>query len=202
MRNFGLRVSEFEFRRLPNVMRMKTQGRIISDTQTLWAIDPTHSTVEFVIKKLFMFNVRGSLTKFEGSLVLDSADVRRSSATVVLQSASISTGNERRDKQLQAANFLDAERYPEIRFESTKVEPGTDRDTLRVSGSLTVKDTTREIVLDVSEIDRSCSPSGEHVAYYTALTSLDRVAFRVDAMRLLIGRKLQITINVQATRPS
>ena len=99
-------------------------------------------------------------------------------------------------------SFLDAERYPEIRFESTKVEPGTDRDTLRVTGSLTVKDTTREIVLDVSEIDRSCSPSGEHVAYYSALTNIDRLDFRVDAMRLLIGRKLQVMINVQATRPS
>ena len=133
--------------------------------------------------------------------MLDPADVRRSSAAVVLQSASINTGNERRDKQLRAASFLDAEHYPEIRFQSTKVEPGTDRDTLRVTGSLTVKDTTREIVLDVSEIDRSCSPSGEHVAYYSALTNIDRLDFRVDAMRLLIGRKLQVMINVQATRP-
>lgn len=180
---------------------MQPQKQIATDTQKLWAIDPTHSTVEFAIRKLFFFTVRGSLTKVEGSLVLDPADVRRSSASVVLQSASIDTGNNRRDNQLRAANFLDADRYPEIRFQTTRVERGTDRDTLRVTGSLTVKDTTREIVLDVSEIDRSCSPNGEQVAYYSALTEIDRLDFRVDAMRLLIGRKLQITINVQATRP-
>ena len=149
---------------------MQPKERIATDTQTLWAIDPTHSTVEFAVKKFFFFTVKGSFATLEGNLVLDPADVRRSSTTVVLQSASINTGNKQRDAQLRAANFLDADRYPEIRFQSTKVERGTDRDTLRVTGALTIKDKTREIVLDVSEIDRSCSPSGEHVAYYSALT--------------------------------
>ena len=74
-------------------MKMQPQERNATDAQTLWAIDPTHSTVEFAVKKLFFFTVKGSLTKLEGSLVLDPVDVRRSSAAVVLQSASIDTGN-------------------------------------------------------------------------------------------------------------
>jgi polyisoprenoid-binding protein YceI len=179
---------------------MQPQQRIATDAQTLWAIDPTHTTVEFAVKYFFFFTMKGSLTNLEGNVVLDPADVRHSSTTVVLQSASLNTGNKRRDTRLQAADFLDADRYPEIRFESTKVERGTDRDTLWVTGLLTIKDRSKEIVLDVSEIDRSCSPSGEHIAYYGAQTNLDRLDFGVDAMRLLIGRTLQITINVQATR--
>jgi len=179
---------------------MQPQERIATDTQTLWAVDPTHTTVEFAVKHFFFLTVKGSLTILEGNVVLNPADVRRSSTIVVLQSASINTGNKRRDANLRAADFLDADRYPEIRFESTKVEPGTDRDTLRVTGALTIKDQSKEIVLDVSEIDRSCSPSGEHVAYYSARTDLDRLDFRGHAMRLWIGRMLQITINVQATR--
>ncbi|MCM3901965.1 MAG: YceI family protein [Pyrinomonadaceae bacterium] len=181
---------------------MQPQERKATDTQTLWAIDPTHTTVEFTVKNLFFFTVKGSLDVRDGSIVLDSADVRRSSTTVVLQSASINTGNKQRDAHLRAKDYLDADRYPEIRFQSTKVERGTDRDTLRLTGSLTVKDTSREIVLDVSEIDRSRSPNGQYVAYYSALTDIDRGDFRVDAMRLLIGRKLKIMINVQATRPT
>lgn len=179
---------------------MQPQKGMATDTQTLWAIDPTHTTVEFAVKYLFFFTVKGSLNTLEGHVVLDPADVRNSSTSVVLQSASINTGNKRRDARLRAADFLDADRYPEIRFESTKVERGTDRDTLRVTGALTIKDKSKEIVLDVSEIDRSCSPSGEHVEYYSARTDLDRLDFRVDAMRMLIGRMLQITINAQATR--
>lgn len=181
---------------------MQPQERMVTDAPTLWAIDPTHTTVEFAVKKLVFFTVKGSLAKVEGSIVLDPADVRRSSAVVVLQSASIDTGNKRRDKILRSADFLDADRYPEIRFKSTKVERGTDRDTLRVTGSLTLKDTSREIVVNVIEIDRSRSPNGEYVAYYSAFTDIDRFDFRVDAMRLLIGRKLHIMINVQAIRPA
>ena len=179
---------------------MQPQKQILTDTEKLWAIDPTHTTVEFAVRNLFFFTVKGSLPALEGNVVLDPADVRKCSTTVALQSASISTGNKRRDAHLRAASYLDADRYPEIRFESTKVERGTDRDTLRVTGSLTIKDTSKEIVLDVSEIDRSCSPSGEHVAYYSAWTELDRFDFHVDAMRLLIGRTVRITINIQATR--
>lgn len=120
--------------------------------------------------------------------------------SVVLQSSSLDTHNKKRDAHLRAADFLDADRYPEIRFQSTKVEPGLDRDTLRVTGSLTIKDRKKEIVLEVSEVDRSCSPSGEQVAYYTALAQLDRHDFGIDYMRGLIGSVLKVTINVQATR--
>ncbi len=179
---------------------MQPQKQVATDTRTLWAIDPTHTTVEFAVKIFFFFTVKGSFTTLEGNVVLDSADVRNSSTTVVLQSASINTGNKRRDARLRAADFLDADRYPEIRFVCTRVERGTDRDTLRVTGALTIKDKSKEIVLDVNEIDRSCSPSGEHVEYYSARTDLDRLDFRVDAWRPLIDRRLQITINVQATR--
>jgi polyisoprenoid-binding protein YceI len=179
---------------------MQPKEQIVTDAQMLWSIDPTHSTVEFTVKKLFFFTAKGSLTRVEGNLVLDPADVRRSSAVVVLQSASIDTGNKSRDKQLRSAGFLDTDRFPEIRFQSTKVERGTDRDTLRVTGLLTVKDTSKEIVLEVSEIDRSRSPDGQSVVYYTALTNVDRFDFRIDAFRLLIGSKLQIMINIQATR--
>jgi polyisoprenoid-binding protein YceI len=179
---------------------MQPQKQIVTDTQKLWAIDPTHTTVEFAVRSLFLFTVKGCLTALEGNAVLDPSDVRNSSTTVVLQSASITTGNKRWDALLRAASFLDADRYPEIHFESTKVERGTDRDMLRVTGTLTIKDRSKEIVLDVSEIDRSCSPSGEHVEYYGAQTVLDRLDFHVDGMRLLIGRTVQITINAQATR--
>lgn len=179
---------------------MQPQAKIANDTQTIWAIDPTHTTVEFAVKNFFLFTVKGSVNKIEGQIELDKADIQRSSVTVVLQAASIDTHNKKRDTHLRAADFLDADHCPEIRFESTKVERGVDRDTLRVTGLLTIKDRKKEIILDVSDIDRSRSPSGEHVAYYTALTELNRHDFGIDYMRGLIGGVLKVTINVQATR--
>jgi polyisoprenoid-binding protein YceI len=156
--------------------------------------------VEFSIKNLFLFTVKGHLADLAGTIVLDEADIRRSSVEAVIKAASIDTRNQRRDIHLRSADFLEVERYPDIHFQSARVEPGRDRDTLRVTGSLAIKGKSREVVLDVTEVDRSSSPNGEEVAYYTALTELDRFDFGINYGRGLIGRKLKITISVQALR--
>ena len=132
---------------------MKPLEQIATDTQTVWAIDPSHTTVEFAVRNFWIFTVKGSLEVREGTIVRD-PDLSRSSVTILMNSASINTRNKQRDAHLRAAAYLDADRYPDIRFESTKVERGTDRDTLRVTGALTIKGASKEIVLDVSEIDR------------------------------------------------
>lgn len=165
-----------------------------------WVFDPSHTSVEFSVKNFFFFTVKGSLTDFTGTIVLDESDIRRSSVTATIKAASIQTGIRKRDAHLRSADYLDAERYPEIHFQSTKVERGRDRDTLRITGTLTIKGKSHEIVLDVTEVDRSRSPSGQEVAYYNAQVELDRFAFGVKHLPGLIGRTLKVTINVQALR--
>jgi polyisoprenoid-binding protein YceI len=170
------------------------------DTQTVWAIDPAHSAVEFSVKKFFFFIVKGRFTEFAGSIVLDRADIGGSSVEVAIKAASIDTGRKRRDTHLRSKNFLEADLYPDIRFESTKIEPGRDRDTLRLTGSLTIKGKSRELVLEVDELDHSRSPDGEEVNYYGTSTELDRFDFGIGYGRGLIGRLLKISIHVQASR--
>ena len=91
-----------------------------SDTQTVWAIDPAHSTVEFSVKSFFFFIVKGRLTEFAGNVVLDQADIGGSSVEVAINAASIDTGIKRRDAHLRSADFLEADRYPHIRFQSSR----------------------------------------------------------------------------------
>ena len=179
---------------------MQTEGRVESDTQTVWLIDAGHTTVEFTVKNLFFFHVKGSFSNLAGNMVLDESDIRRSSVTAAIKAASIDSGLKRRDAHLRSADFLQVDRYPDIRFETTKVEPGRDRDTLRVTGSLTIREKSREVLLEVNELDRSCSPSGEQIVYYTALTELDRFDFEINYGRGLIGRRLKIAISIQASR--
>ena len=171
-----------------------------TDTKTVWAIDSAHSTVEFSVKNFFFFVLKGHFTEFAGSIVLDQADIGGSSVEVAIKAASIDSGAERRDAYLRSARFLDAERYPQIRFQSTKIEPGRDRDTLRVKGLLTIKGKTQEVILDVEKLDYSRSPDGEEVSYYGTSTQLDRFDFGIGYRPGLIGRSLKITINVQASR--
>jgi polyisoprenoid-binding protein YceI len=163
-------------------------------------IDAAHTTVEFAVKKFLFLDVKGHFDDLEGNVMLDESDIGRSSVTAAINAASVDTGRKRRDMQLRSADFLEVDRYPYIRFQSTKVEPGTDRDTLRVTGSLTIKEKSREVLLEVNEVDRSCSPSGEQIVYYTAQTELDRFDFEINHWRGLIGRRLKIAINLQASR--
>ena len=182
-------------------MSQRTQtAAVSSDTQTVWAIDPAHSTIEFSVKSFVFFNVKGRLTDFVGRIVLDQADIRGSSVEVVIKAASVDTGRKSRDAHLRSAHFLEADRFPDIGFQSTGVEPGRDRDTLRLTGSLTVKGKTREVIFEVDELDQSRSPDGEEVNYYSTKIELDRFDFGIDYRRGLIGRLLKIAINVQASR--
>ena len=163
-----------------------------------WIFDPAYSTVEFSIRNLW-FTVHGRFGAVEGSIVLDQSDLSRSSVIAVIKADSIDTGNKRRDAHLRTRDFFDVENFPDIEFRSTKVERGRDRDSLNLEGRLTIKGNTQTVKLDVNEMDHSRSPRGEEFVYYSATTELDRFAFGFDYGRLLIGRTLKVTINVQAS---
>jgi polyisoprenoid-binding protein YceI len=171
---------------------------IDSHNQRVWQFDPAYTTVEFVVRNLW-YHVKGRFTELEGVIVLDEDDLSRSSVTATIKARSIDTGNKRRDAHLLAPDFLDVEKYPDIVFESTKVQRGRDRDSLDVAGRLTIKDKHVAIALAVNEMDRSRSPNGEEFVYYSATTGLDRHDFGMNYGGGLIGRRLRVTINVQAS---
>ena len=167
----------------------------------IYHFDPAYTTVEFSIRNLW-FNVKGRFNDLEGVLVLDEEDVSRSSVTAKIRAGSIDTGNKRRDAHLLLRDFFDVENFPDIEFRSTSVRRGKDRDSLDLEGELRIKDKTVPIALAVNEMDRSRSPRGEEFVYYSATTDLDRCAFGINYGRGVIGRRLHVTINVQASNSS
>ena len=166
-------------------------------TQRTWVFDPAYTTVEFSIRNLW-FKVRGRFRDLEGQIVLDENDVSRSSITATIKVDSVDTGNKRRDAHLLAQDFFDVEKFPDIKFKSTSIRRGRDRDALDLAGELTIRDKTVPIALSVNEMDRSRSPNGEEFVYYSATAELDRCAFGINYGRGFIGRRLQVAINVQA----
>jgi polyisoprenoid-binding protein YceI len=173
--------------------------RVIEENnQRVWHFDPAYTSVEFVVRNLW-FDVKGRFAELEGVIVLDEVDISRSSITVTIKARSIDTGNKRRDAHLQSAEFLDADKFPDIEFKSTRIQRGKDRDSLDLDGTLTVKGKIVPVSLAVNEMDRSRSPAGEEFIYYSASTHLDRFAFGINYGRGLIGRRVKVTINVQAT---
>ena len=181
-------------------MRAQEKRDVNSANQSLWRIDESHSTVEFSIKKLLFLTVTGRLAKLEGTILLDEDQIDRSSVEAILEASSIGTGNSNRDSQLRAKSFLNVANHPVIRFESKHVGRGRDRDVITVKGTLTIKGRSNDIVLEVTEVDRSCSPNGGEVIYYGATTEIDRFAFGVNGLRGLVAGKLKVVINIQANR--
>jgi polyisoprenoid-binding protein YceI len=172
--------------------------QVIGHGQRVWTFDPAYSTVEFVVRNFF-YNVKGRFNVLEGSIVLDEDDIGRSSVTATIKANSIDTRNKRRDAHLASADFCDAEKFPDIEFKSSKVQRGKDRDSLDVEGTLTINGKSLPVALAVNEMDRSRSPNGEDFVYYSATTELDRFAFGINYGRGVIGRKLKVTINIQAS---
>jgi polyisoprenoid-binding protein YceI len=182
-------------------MQMEPQ-KVAKQGETVWIIDPKHTTIEFSIRNFFFFTVTGRFTDVTGTAVRDDSDISRSSVEAAVLAASIDTGNKRRDDHLRSKDFLDAERYPDIRFQSASVERGRDRDTFRIPGTLTIRGKSREVVLNVTEVDHSHSPHGEEVAYYGAMIEIDRFDFGINYRRLPVGRKVKISVYVQAVKQS
>jgi polyisoprenoid-binding protein YceI len=176
---------------------MQTQKTGTIRPSRVWRFDPAYTTVEFSVRN-FWYTVRGRFRTLEGSMVLDESEISRSSVRARINAASIDTGNKRRDAHLQTADFLDAGKFPDIEFQSTRVARGKDRDSLELEGTLMFKGKTRAITLLVNEMDRSRSPRGEDFVYYSATTELDRFDLGIKYGRGIIGRKVKVTINVQA----
>ena len=115
---------------------------------TRFDIRTFHSQVEFSVPFMGLSRVKGAFEDFEGTLSFNAA--RPESSIVILEIAtpSIHTGNEMRDRHLRSADFFDVERYPTMRFESTRIATRSP-DSYDVTGNLTLHGVTRSIVVPV-----------------------------------------------------
>lgn len=125
-----------------------------------WNIDPAHTNVGFKVRHMMVTNVKGSFTRFAGTVEMDEKNLARSKVSVTIEPASIDTGITARDNHLRSPDFFDVAKYPTMGFVSTKVEV-LAADRLRVSGNLTMHGVTRPVVLEVQDFTPAVKdPSG------------------------------------------
>jgi len=173
--------------------------------QSKWNIDLSHSGVNFSIRHMVISKVRGRFAKFTGVLNLDDEDITRSVVDATIDASSIDTGVEQRDAHLRSADFFDVEKYPELRFRSTRIEK-LDDDRFRVVGELTIRDVTREVALDVEGGGRAKDPWGNERTGFVAKTTLDRKDFglkwnqALEAGGVLVGDRVDIELDVQGVK--
>ncbi len=177
---------------------MTTQNEPQAGTQSRWQFDPYHTQVEFAAKHLGMMTVRGHFTHVDASGFIDPDHPEASEVDVTIQTASIRTNNEQRDKDLRTSNFLEVDNYPTMHFKSSKIESaGQDRFT--VTGDLTIKGNTRPVTLSVVKYGEFSDPNMGHRIGYNAEGRINRKDFGLtfDMMldgRFIVGEEVHIMI--------
>jgi len=174
----------------------------LSPTATTWQIDPAHTEVGFEVKHMMFAKVRGRFDAFAGTIALGT-ETGTPGVEVVIEAASIDTGNEQRDEHLRSGDFFDVARFPHMRFESLGTDaPAGDR--FRLSGALTIRDVTRRVELEVTETGRGTDPWGHERLGFTAIATLDRRDFgltwnqALETGGILVGNEVKIIIEGQA----
>jgi polyisoprenoid-binding protein YceI len=180
------------------------QRRKIMKTNT-WNLDTTHSAINFSVSHMVFAKVRGRFGTWSGKVDLNPLDLTQSTVEVEIDGASIDTGVADRDNHLRSVDFLDVEHFPKLRFKSTKVEKaGGDR--YRIHGTLSIRDVTRDVVLDAEYGGEGKDPWGNQRVAFTATTSLERSDFglkwnqALEAGGVLVGERINIEVEVQAVK--
>lgn len=150
-------------------------------------------------------NVRGEFTEYEGKLHLDGTHPANSTAELVIKVASVNTNQAQRDEHLRTGDFFAAETYPEITFRSTAAEM-VDADTYRMHGDLTIKDTTRPVVLDLDFTGSATDVYGADRVGFEGGTTVDRTSWgltynaALETGGVLIGEKVKLTLDISAVK--
>lgn len=174
-------------------------------TTNKWNIDPAHSGINFSIRHMVVSKVRGRFAKYTGAIRFDEGDLTQSVLEATIDASSIDTGAPQRDEHLRSPDFFDAEKFPELRFRSKRIEKLEDAR-YRVLGDLTIRDVTREVSLDVEYGGRAKDPWGNERIGFVAKAALDRKDFGLgwnqllEAGGALVGDRVDIELEVQAVK--
>ena len=166
-----------------------------------WTIDPAHSSVGFSARHLGLSKVRGLFTRFSGEIDGDPADLTTASGRFEVEMGSVDTGSPDRDAHLKSADFFDVEKHPKMTFVSRSVV--RSGDDYKVVGDLTIKDTTREVTLDLEPGGETTDPYGNRKVGGTLTGTINRSDWGLtwnvplDSGGWLVSEKIGLEIDLQ-----
>ena len=171
-------------------------------TNQTWALDPTHSELQFKIKHLMISTVTGQFNDFKASVETTGDNFVNAKVHFEATVDSISTNNEQRDAHLKNGDFFDADKYPVIVFESEKMEK-TGEDEYKLHGALTMRGVSKKIILNAEFGGITKDPWGNTRTGFSVTGKINRNDFGMsfgavsETGGLLLGDEVKINANVQ-----
>jgi len=146
-----------------------------------WQLDKAHSNIYFSVTHIFS-KVQGNFNEFTLDTTFDPANLAESKFVFAIDVNSIDTGIAKRDKHLQSADFFDASKFPEIRFESSQITDAGN-SVYNVAGTLTIKEKAYDLTLPLTLAGIAEHPAkkGTQVAGFNGTITIDRLAYGVGS---------------------
>ncbi|MEX2533655.1 MAG: YceI family protein [Nitriliruptoraceae bacterium] len=165
-----------------------------------YTLDPSHSSVEFVVRHLMVAKVRGRFTLVSADLTIAEA-FADTTLQATIDAASLTTGDEQRDAHVTSADFLEVTIFPHLSFSLRELNASST--SLTATGRLTIRDVTQDVVLDVDYLGEATDPWGNAKVAFSASTTIDREAFGItwnqalETGGVLVGKTVTIEIDAQ-----
>lgn len=167
-----------------------------------YKIDDAHSFANWSIRHV-VGKTTGTFTGISGKLMLDPANANTGNADVTISLYSLDSGHRERDTHLLTADFLDANKYPTMRFVSSGFK-STGKDTGIMAGQLTLHGATRSVEIPYRILGIAADPWGNQRAAFEGKFSLNRsdygITKYVDGGSGLVGNEVEITLLVEGLK--
>jgi polyisoprenoid-binding protein YceI len=169
-----------------------------------YELDPVHTRIGFTARHLMINNVSGRFIEFTGNILYDEQDITKSTVNVKIQAASVNTENKMRDDDLRSANFFDVAKYPEISFQSSRLEK--QGDGYLCVGTLAMHGVSKEITIPFKVLGKIKDPWGNTRIGLEAEFRIDRQDWgltyskTLDSGGLVVGNDIRIDLNVEAVK--
>jgi len=175
-------------------------------TTTKWALDDTHSEVQFKVRHLMISTVTGQFNKFQATVETEEEeDFTTAKVYFSADIHSISTNNEQRDAHLKSADFFDVANYPQVRFETERIDK-VDDENYKVYGIITIKGVSKKIVLNAEFGGVIQDPWGNARTGFSLTGKLNRSDFGLsfglvsDAGGVGLANEVKLLANVQLVK--
>ena len=164
--------------------------------QTVFEIDPVHSSFIFRIQHLGVSYTYGRFNESSGAFALDSADPSKNRVEIEVRTDSIDTANADRDRHLKTPEFFDTEQFPVMTFKSVSFKK-TDDTHFEVSGDLTIRGVTRPVTATAELVGQGKGMKGEARAGLEAVFTINRQDFGMTALVGPIGAEVRIIVSLE-----
>ncbi|MFC0212592.1 YceI family protein [Paenibacillus chartarius] len=174
-------------------------------TKAVWAVDASHSSIEFSVRHMMIAKVKGSFESFTAHIEADPADLTTADIRFEIDVASINTRNGDRDAHLRSGDFFDVEKYPKLTFQSTSIKKVGEGE-YEVTGNVSLHGTTLSETFSVTYEGAGKDPWGNEKVGFSAAGSVKRSDYGLtynavlETGGVLIGDEIKVSIEIEASR--